>query len=154
MKRRTGTGAASAVILTAMLMSAGCDARLPAQGESDAAAESVSHADAPADTETRADASEEQTVTESHDAWKKKLTDQEYYVLREKGTEKPFDNEYWNHKEPGQYVCAGCGQVLFDSETKFDSGSGWPSFFKPVDERKIATEADPSLGRVPLPSKI
>jgi peptide-methionine (R)-S-oxide reductase len=64
------------------------------------------------------------------DEWKKKLTLEQYKVLREKATERPFTGKYWNSKEKGMFVCAGCGQKLFSSDSKFDSGTGWPSFSK------------------------
>ncbi|NCO10992.1 peptide-methionine (R)-S-oxide reductase [Candidatus Pacearchaeota archaeon CG_4_9_14_0_2_um_filter_39_13] len=63
------------------------------------------------------------------DKWKKKLTKEQYRILREKGTEMPFTGKFLHNKGNGKYVCAGCGNVLFDSETKFDSGCGWPSFY-------------------------
>lgn len=79
------------------------------------------------------------------DAWKEKLTEEQYQVLREKGTELPFTGEYWDYKEQGVYRCAGCGAQLFDSGTKFNSGTGWPSF---SDARPGAVrfERDVSLG--------
>ncbi len=79
------------------------------------------------------------------DAWKEKLTEEQYQVLREKGTELPFTGEYWDHKERGVYRCAGCGAQLFDSVTKFNSGTGWPSF---SDARPgtVRFERDASLG--------
>ena len=64
--------------------------------------------------------------------WKKNLTPEQFHILREKGTEAPFSGKYYNHKEKGVYTCAACGQKLFTSETKYDSGTGWPSFFRPA----------------------
>jgi peptide-methionine (R)-S-oxide reductase len=64
--------------------------------------------------------------------------------MREKGTEPAFSGEYWNTHVPGTYVCAGCGQPLFDADTKFESGSGWPSFFRPIDAVAVATQSDRS----------
>ena len=78
--------------------------------------------------------------------WRKKLTREQYKVLREKGTERPFTGKYWDNHEKGKYYCAACGAPLFDSDTKFESGSGWPSFYAPVDENKIDTQTDRSLG--------
>lgn len=77
--------------------------------------------------------------------WKDKLTDEEYHVLRNKGTERPFTGKYNMHFEKGTYVCRGCGAELFDSSTKFDSGCGWPSFDKAI-EGAIRYEPDNSLG--------
>ena len=65
--------------------------------------------------------------------------------MREAATERAFTGEYWDTKTPGTYVCRGCGVDLFDSETKYDSGSGWPSFYQPVDEGAVATQADNSM---------
>lgn len=78
--------------------------------------------------------------------WKKKLSKEEYHVLREKGTERPFTGKYWNHKEKGTYRCAGCGVELFSSEVKFDSGCGWPSFYQSLDKDKIEEKLDLSHG--------
>ena len=82
----------------------------------------------------------------SKDKWKKKLTKEQYHVLREKGTEPAFIGKYWNHHEKGTYKCAGCGAPLFSSGEKFDSGSGWPSFDKPYDEANIQEKLDTSHG--------
>jgi peptide-methionine (R)-S-oxide reductase len=76
--------------------------------------------------------------------WKKRLTREQYQVLRKKGTERAFTGAYHDEKRPGVYVCAGCGQELFASETKFDSGSGWPSFVKPVDTGAVEEHDDRS----------
>jgi peptide-methionine (R)-S-oxide reductase len=85
-------------------------------------------------------------LPETEDEWKKKLTREEYQILREKGTERAFSGEYWDQKSPGVYKCAGCGQELFDSETKFDSGTGWPSFYRPVEEDNVEAATDDSHG--------
>ena len=74
--------------------------------------------------------------------WKATLTPEQYHVLREKGTERAFTGKYADTHDPGTYQCAGCGNPLFSSETKFESGSGWPSFYKPVAEDAVATETD------------
>jgi len=78
--------------------------------------------------------------------WRESLTPEQYEVLRGKGTERAFAGEYWDTKDPGTYVCAGCGTSLFDSGTKYDSGCGWPSFYAAADGDKVCTEEDNSLG--------
>jgi peptide-methionine (R)-S-oxide reductase len=82
----------------------------------------------------------------TEEEWKKKLSKIEYYVLREKGTERPFTGEYWNHKEKGIYKCAGCGAELFSSSTKYASGCGWPSFYDAIDKSKIEEKIDLTHG--------
>ena len=78
--------------------------------------------------------------------WRDKLTPEEYYVCRDKGTEPPFSGDYNNNKRSGAYLCKCCGESLFRSETKFDSGSGWPSFDQPMSEQMIRYKEDGSLG--------
>ena len=86
------------------------------------------------------------TPVEKSDAeWRRELTPQQYRVLREKGTEPPFTGKYWNEHADGVYRCAACGNPLFDASTKFESGSGWPSFYAPIGEERVATEEDRSL---------
>jgi peptide-methionine (R)-S-oxide reductase len=83
-------------------------------------------------------------IEKTDEEWRRSLTPEEYRVLREKGTEHPFTGEYERSKEKGTYLCAGCGNPLFSSETKFESGSGWPSFSQPLSGESIATEEDDS----------
>lgn len=85
-------------------------------------------------------------VIKSDAEWATCLTPEEYKILREKGTEMAFTGKYYNHKEDGTYTCAGCDYELFSSETKFDSGTGWPSFFQALDKDRIIEKEDNSLG--------
>jgi peptide-methionine (R)-S-oxide reductase len=88
---------------------------------------------------------EQEKVKKSEEEWKKTLTPEEFMVLRKKGTEPAFTGKYVHTTEKGTYVCAGCGNVLFSSETKFDSGSGWPSFSSPVAADAVTLKPDRSL---------
>src|SRR6516164_6528415 len=85
-------------------------------------------------------------VKKTEEEWRKELTPEQYRVLRQKGTEMPFSGEYETTTTPGTYLCAACGQQLFESETKFDSGCGWPSFYQPASEEKIDASEDNSHG--------
>ncbi len=78
--------------------------------------------------------------------WRAELSPEQYHILREKGTERAFTGEYYKTKTPGTYLCAGCGQELFTSDTKYDSGSGWPSFYQPAEPSKVATHEDGTFG--------
>jgi peptide-methionine (R)-S-oxide reductase len=78
------------------------------------------------------------------DAWREQLTAEEFAVCRQKGTERAFSGRYWNTKEAGIYQCVCCGKPLFDSSAKYDSGSGWPSFYAAIDDELIRSEADNS----------
>jgi peptide-methionine (R)-S-oxide reductase len=84
-------------------------------------------------------------VRKTDEEWREELSPEQYRIMREKGTERAFTGEYWDQKEEGVYRCAGCGTPLFSSETKYDSGTGWPSFWTPVDEGNVETEEDRSL---------
>jgi peptide-methionine (R)-S-oxide reductase len=85
-------------------------------------------------------------VVKSDEQWRRELTPERYQVCRRKGTEAPFSGEYYTANSKGMYHCACCGNPLFDSEKKFESGTGWPSFWAPVDESRIETETDLSHG--------
>ncbi|MBI3291336.1 MAG: peptide-methionine (R)-S-oxide reductase MsrB [Elusimicrobia bacterium] len=81
-------------------------------------------------------------VVKSDEEWRKRLTPEQFAVARQKGTERAFTGKYWNHHESGIYQCVCCGNDLFSSDAKFDSSTGWPSFWSPVSEANIKTEAD------------
>ena len=83
-----------------------------------------------------------QKITKTDEEWKALLTPEQYQVLRHEGTERPFTNEYNDNKANGTYECAGCALALFSSETKFDSGTGWPSFWQPISEKVVETRTD------------
>lgn len=85
-------------------------------------------------------------VEKTEEEWKKILSEKAFYVLRKEGTERAFTGEFWDNHAKGVYVCAGCSLPLFSSETKFDSGTGWPSFYKPISEECIADKSDSSHG--------
>ena len=82
----------------------------------------------------------------SEEEWRRELSPEQYRILRQKGTERAFTGRFWDHKEAGTYRCAGCGEPLFSSDTKFESGSGWPSFYRPLEDEHVETEDDRSLG--------
>lgn len=84
------------------------------------------------------------TPIKNDEYWRDSLTDEEFHICRNKGTERPFTGKYWDCKQTGQYVCRCCGERLFDSATKYDSGSGWPSFYKAAEESAIAEHKDVS----------
>ncbi len=85
-------------------------------------------------------------LEKSDNDWRRELSDEQYEVLRKAGTEAPFTGMYHDAKEDGVYRCAGCGLELFDSDTKFDSGTGWPSFWEPMGDENVVTREDNSLG--------
>ena len=84
--------------------------------------------------------------TRTDEQWRKQLTPEQYRVLRTRGTERAFTGKYWDEHHAGAYRCAGCGLVLFDSQTKFDSGTGWPSFWAPTDKQHVIEHVDHELG--------
>lgn len=87
-----------------------------------------------------------QKVIKSDADWKSQLSQDEYYVARQKGTERPFTGKFWDHRALGIYRCVGCGTPLFASDTKFDAGCGWPSYFEPIDPKNVKEEVDDTHG--------
>jgi peptide-methionine (R)-S-oxide reductase len=87
-------------------------------------------------------------IEKSDAEWREQLTPEQYHVLREAGTERAFTGQYEKNKAPGLYRCAGCGTPLFESDTKYESGSGWPSFYKPLDEGAVEEHRDLAHGMV------
>lgn len=88
----------------------------------------------------------EREIPKTEEEWKEILTPEEYYVLRQKGTERAFTGKYWDHKAKGVYRCAACGAELFRSDTKFDAHCGWPSFYEAIDKDKVEEHVDLSHG--------
>jgi peptide-methionine (R)-S-oxide reductase len=124
-------------LLTLLLLagSLACDSTAPASAEGPAA-EKGNHVHAANSTEK---------VVKTDEEWKKILTPEQYQVLRKKGTERAFTGELNDQKGKGTYVCAACGLPLYSSEAKFDSGTGWPSFWQPIDPKAVDTEEDRSF---------
>ena len=92
-------------------------------------------------------------VTKTEEEWRAQLSPEQFNVTRQAGTESAFSGKYWDSKAPGPYACVCCGAELFDSASKFDSGTGWPSFFKPISEDAVITEEDRSLGMLRIEAK-
>jgi peptide-methionine (R)-S-oxide reductase len=128
--------------LAACLSVAGCANHSTPDG---AMPTTVSAANAPAVPAER-DSTHVTKITRSDEEWRNTLTPEQYDVLRRKGTERPFTGAYWDNHETGTYMCAACGLALFSSGTKFESGTGWPSFWAPIAKENIASRADLSLG--------
>src|SRR5688572_27943147 len=99
----------------------------------------------PPATEAKTNATPMTKVVKTDEEWKKQLTPEQYKITRKKGTERAFTGPNWNNKEKGIYKCVCCGQELFSSDHKFDSGTGWPSYWQPVSEKVVATEEDNSF---------
>jgi peptide-methionine (R)-S-oxide reductase len=85
-------------------------------------------------------------VVKTDDEWKKQLSTEQFYVTRQAGTERAFTGEYWNNHEKGKYYCVCCHNLLFSSDTKFESGTGWPSFYAPIDKNAVNENVDNTLG--------
>lgn len=85
-------------------------------------------------------------INKSEEDWRKELSPEQYHITREAGTEPAFTGKYWKTKAPGTYVCACCGEPLFESDTKFDSGTGWPSFYQPISPERVSEQTDRSYG--------
>ncbi|WP_417820085.1 peptide-methionine (R)-S-oxide reductase MsrB [Terasakiella sp.] len=87
-------------------------------------------------------------IKKTDEEWRDQLNPDEYAVCRQHGTERAFTGRYWDTKTPGVYHCAGCGEALFDSDTKYDSGSGWPSFYQPLDPDSVEENRDTTHGMI------
>ncbi len=85
-------------------------------------------------------------VQKTDEEWRAQLTPEQYHVTREQGTERAFSGEHWDTKDPGTYRCVCCGEPLFSADTKYESGTGWPSFYRPVDESVVETREDNTMG--------
>ena len=142
---------ALAVIAVALMITTSCQ---KATQTTNTSLSSVADADGQdGDSETSLnDGSQEMNAGEAdqnyeltNQEWKKRLTEEQYYVTREKGTERAFTGEYWDNKSDGIYKCVCCGLELFDSDTKYESGTGWPSFYAPLKKEHIATKKDYKL---------
>jgi peptide-methionine (R)-S-oxide reductase len=88
----------------------------------------------------------DEKIRKSDEEWQQQLTPEQFEITRKAGTERAFSGEYWDKKDPGTYRCVCCGEPLFSSETKYESGTGWPSFHSPLDDQKVETREDDSLG--------
>jgi len=88
----------------------------------------------------------DEKIHKSDAEWRRELTPEQYHVMREKGTERAFTGKYWNEHADGIYRCAACGEPLFDAQTKFDSGTGWPSFTAPIGDERVEAHEDRSFG--------
>jgi peptide-methionine (R)-S-oxide reductase len=102
----------------------------------------------PACSQENKSSTKKYALMKTDDEWKKSLTGEQYRVLRQKGTERAFTGSYWDNHEKGTYYCAGCHQPLFASDTKFESGTGWPSFYQPMVPNAVKVESDASYGMV------
>lgn len=97
-------------------------------------------------TDNASESSKAEQLDLPENEWRQRLSSEQYHVLREAGTERAFTGRYWNNHQDGEYRCAGCGEPLFESDTKYDSGSGWPSFTRPADPAAVTEHADTSYG--------
>ncbi len=131
---------------------AGCNRPPPAVQHPDAPAAQTSPHTAPAATTVPSPTPSQpvppvgERLTRSDDEWRRTLTPEQFHVLREAGTERAFTGAYWNNHEAGRYVCSACGAPLFSSAQKFDSGTGWPSFWQPVEPGRVDEHRDSTLG--------
>ncbi len=141
-----------ATIAAYAFVAAACDSGMARQDEAAAqdksgASEKVTIVEVASDG-TKKGAVTVEKVVRTKEEWKERLTDEQYYVAREKGTERAFTGKYDKHYEDGVYKCIGCGTALFSSKTKYDSGTGWPSFYEPVAEENIDEKTDLSYGMI------
>ncbi len=143
------------LIITLILISLGCKSNTPEITSKKVEIKTIVNEKVKPDNETSARSTPSQhtetdgnyqKITKTDEQWKSQLSDQEYYVLREEGTERSFTSELLKEKRAGMFVCKACGFDLFESETKFKSGTGWPSFYKPVKSTHVNENTDHILG--------
>jgi peptide-methionine (R)-S-oxide reductase len=144
-------GTVAAVVCLGLVAAVVAGIRARSAGAANEPAESAAQVQAPAEPERLTVFSVQRNekimvdkVQKSDAEWRKELTPEQYNVMRQQGTERAFSGEYWDNHEPGVYRCAACGVDLFASDTKFDSGSGWPSFYQPVAASNVASQSDSS----------
>jgi peptide-methionine (R)-S-oxide reductase len=140
-------GLASGTIMSLMLAGMGCrpSGEARQRGPSHSGPPNARATSLPYDESGKESAMSE-PMPQTEEAWRKKLSPDTYHVLREKGTERAFTGQYWNCHDAGTYRCAGCAQPLFDAATKFDSGTGWPSFYQPLSRESVKTQTDSTHG--------
>jgi peptide-methionine (R)-S-oxide reductase len=146
-RSRTMKQFAACFLLVALTALAGCSSETPITAAPAQAARPAQHPAAREMPVSEVDTSgvlSKAELPQTEAQWRERLTDKQYYVTREKGTERAFQNEYWDSKKMGIYRCVCCGQPLFSSEAKYDSGTGWPSFWAPIQERFVAARDDSS----------
>lgn len=138
MKSVTGVSLVILAFLTAALFSCSGAGSSESKSDKQPQAKSVQTADEGATMPEK--------VVKTDEEWKKELTSEQFYVMREKGTERAFTGQYYDFKGDGVFKCAACGNVLFDSKAKFESGTGWPSYYEPISGDNVDTVTDRSLG--------
>lgn len=136
-----------------MVFASGCGRETSDAGQSSPApeqkpaAETTTHQNPRTHTMTEPTA-ENEKVQLTDEQWRQRLTPEQYRITRQKGTERAFSGDYWNTKDEGVYLCVACGQALYSSDTKFNSGTGWPSYWQAVASNAVTTETDQTLGMV------
>ena len=137
------------MLLPLLLLAAGCEAIDPAAAPTALTTPAAKETSMPAESSDDAKPDEEiKKMKKPEEHWKQELTDEEFRILRQKGTERPFTNEFDQHFEAGAYACAACGLVLFESDTKFNSGCGWPAFYAAKAGNRVTQTPDYSHGMV------
>ena len=138
------------LVLVSMLTATGCApaGRNPSTANNSNAAATASPptTDQPVGSSSRDDEFNGEKVVKTDEEWRATLTPEQYYVLREEGTERPYSGEYTDNHEHGVYYCAACHLRLFSSETKFESGTGWPSFYQPISKNNVTEKSDTAFG--------
>lgn len=139
----------SLFIMAGGLAAISCTGKILSEAASTEPLPSLTPASKPAKVPTTSDdVFDGQKIVKSEEEWKKELSAEAYHVLREEGTERPFTGEYANNHEDGDYYCAACHLKLFSSKAKFESGTGWPSFFEPINKKNVVEKSDRTLGMV------